>query len=158
MDRKKIIAVIGESECSEEIAQMAEEVGFLIAQKGAMLICGGYGGVMAAACRGAKRGGGSTIGVLSGKDKSEANDDIDIPIVTGMRDARNVIIPRSAQGVIAVAGSFGTLSEIGFTLKFKIPLVGLNTWKLEHSAASKTFLLKSANTPEEAITLLWQVI
>lgn len=155
-ERQKIIAVIGDSQCSSEVAKLAEDVGFQIAKKGAILICGGYGGVMEAASRGAKRGGGLTIGILSGKDPDEANPSIDIPIVTGMRDARNAIIARSADGVIAVAGSFGTLSEIAFSLIFKKPLVGLRTWQLSHEDPQKAISLKTAGDAAEAIETLWE--
>ena len=156
--RKKIIAVIGDSRCSEEVSRIAEEVGFYIAKKKAILICGGYGGVMEAACRGAKRGGGITIGILSGKDPEEANRYIDIPIVTGMRDARNAVIARTAQGVVAVSGSFGTLSEIAFSLLYAKPLVGIGTWKLEHSDSQKSHPLKTAKTPRQAIEILWDLV
>ncbi|MDZ7344463.1 MAG: TIGR00725 family protein [candidate division KSB1 bacterium] len=120
-----LIAVIGGSHCSAEIYELARQVGREIARTGAMLICGGLFGVMEAACRGAKEAGGTTIGILPGRDKTEANDFVDIPIVTGLNDARNVIIARSADGVIAVDGEYGTLSEIAFALKFGKPVVGL---------------------------------
>ncbi|MFQ5705914.1 MAG: TIGR00725 family protein [bacterium] len=127
----KIIGVIGGSDCTAETERLAEEVGALIAQKNAVLICGGLGGVMAAACRGAKKHGGTTIGILPGKDKTQANPFVDIAIVTGMSDARNVIIIRSSQAVIAIDGSYGTLSEISFCLKFKVPVIGLQTWEVD---------------------------
>ncbi|MDZ7289136.1 MAG: TIGR00725 family protein [candidate division KSB1 bacterium] len=120
-----IIAVIGGSHCSEEIYELARQVGHEIARAGAILICGGMFGVMEAACRGAKEAGGTTIGILPGKAKTEGNAFVDIPIVTGLSDARNVIIARSADGVIAVDGEYGTLSEIAFALKFGKPVVGL---------------------------------
>lgn len=107
----------------------AEDVGWHIAKQGALLICGGLGGVMEAASRGAKNGGGKTIGVLPGTDKNTANEYIDIPIVTGMGEARNIIIVRTADALIAVGGRFGTLSEIAFGLAFEKPIVGLDTWK-----------------------------
>lgn len=124
-DKSTIIAVIGGGHCSDEIYERAREVGREIARAGAMLICGGMFGVMEAACRGAKEAGGTTMGILPGKNKAEANAFVDIPIVTGLRDARNVIIARSADGVIAVDGEYGTLSEIAFSLKFGKPVVGL---------------------------------
>lgn len=129
--KNKIIGVIGGSQCAPEIEKLAEEVGSLIAQKGATLICGGLGGVMEAACRGAKRSKGTTIGILPGNQKSEANPFVDIPIVTGIRDARNIIIVRTSDAVIAVNGEYGTLSEISFCLKFKVPVVGLETWQVD---------------------------
>jgi len=120
-----IIAVIGGAQCSEEIYELARQVGREIAKAGAVLICGGLFGVMEAACRGAKEAGGMTIGILPGKTKDEANAFVDLPIVTGFNDARNVIIARSADGLIAVDGAYGTLSEMAFALKFGKPVVGL---------------------------------
>jgi len=127
---QKIIGVIGQGrDCSSELLKKAEEVGWHIAQQGAILICGGLGGVMEAASRGAKKSGGKTIGVLPGDDKKTANRYIDIPIVTGMGEARNIIIVRSADALIAVGGRFGTLSEIAFGLAFEKSIVGLQTWE-----------------------------
>jgi hypothetical protein len=120
-----IIAVIGGGHCSEEIYELARQVGQEIAKAGAKLICGGLFGVMEAACRGAKEAGGTTIGILPGKLKTDANAFVDIPIVTGFNEARNVIIVRSADGVIAIDGEYGTLSEIAFALSFNKPVVGL---------------------------------
>lgn len=125
-----IIAVIGDSECPPHIARLAEEAGRLLAAAGAMVICGGLGGVMEAACRGAKSAGGATVGVLPGIDPRDANPYVDIPIATGMGQARNVIVVASAQAVIAISGGYGTLSEIGHALKLGIPVVGLGTWHL----------------------------
>jgi len=111
MDRSKLfIAVIGGSECSPEEAKMAEEVGRELALRGATIVCGGLGGVMEAACRGAHSAKGITVGILPGDDREAANPHVDIPIVTGMGYARNAIVVKSAQAVIAIAGSYGTLS------------------------------------------------
>jgi len=126
-----IVAVIGGNFCSKEIAEMAYEVGKRIAQRKHILICGGLAGVMEAACRGAKDGGGLTIGILPGKDKAEANRFVDIPIVTAMSHARNAIIVRTADMLIAVDGKYGTLSEIGLALAIGKKVVGLNTWDIE---------------------------
>jgi len=126
-----IVAVIGGNYCTREIAEIAYQVGKRIAQKKHILICGGLGGVMEAACRGAKDGGGLTIGVLPGKEKNEANRFIDIPIVTAMSHARNAIITRTADVLIAVDGKYGTLSEIGLALAIDKKVVGINTWDIE---------------------------
>jgi len=126
-----IVAVIGGNYCSGEIAKIAYEVGKKIAQRKHILICGGLGGVMEAACRGAKDGRGLTIGILPGKDKSEANPFVDIPIVTAMSHARNAIITRTADVLIAVDGRYGTLSEIGLALATGKKVVGINTWDIE---------------------------
>lgn len=102
-----IIAVIGNSSCSPEEAKLAESVGELLAQSGATVICGGLGGVMEAACRGAKTKGGLTVGILPGQDSSTANACVDIPVVTGIGEARNLAVVKSAQAVIAIGGSYG---------------------------------------------------
>ena len=131
---------------------MAEAVGRALAEAGAILICGGRGGVMAAACRGAKSAGGLTIGVLPGDSAAEANPYVDIPIVTGMGEARNIIIVRTAHAVIAVGGEFGTLSEIAFALKLGRPVVGLGTWELSKEGHPVQAIL-TASTPVEAVQL-----
>ena len=120
-----------------------------MAEKGAILICGGRGGVMAAACRGAKSGGGLTIGILPGTHRSQANPYVDIPIVTGIGEARNAIITRTAQAVIAIGGSYGTLSEIAFALAFGVPVVGLGTWEMRRDGHPPVPIVR-ATTPEEA--------
>ena len=129
--KQKMIGVIGGGQCSSDVESLAEEVGSLIAQKGGILICGGLSGVMEAASRGAKKSNGTTIGVLPGKNKHGANPYIDIPIVTGMADARNIIIVRSSDAVIAIDGKYGTLSEISFCLVFNVPVIGLKTWNVD---------------------------
>ncbi|MDI6793858.1 MAG: TIGR00725 family protein [bacterium] len=127
------IGVIGTNSCSKEIGRLAYEVGREIAQRGGSLICGGLGGVMEQACAGAKSAGGLTIGILPGLSASEANHYVDIPIVTGMGYARNVIVALSSQAIIAVSGRYGTLSEIAYALNFGKPVIGLRTWKLEQA-------------------------
>ncbi len=145
-----IVAVIGGNRCSKEMARMAEAVGRELAKRGAILICGGLGGVMEAACRGAKAEGGLSIGILPGTNRYDANPYVDIPIVTGMGEARNVIIVRTAQAVIAVDGEYGTLSEIAHALKMGKPVVGLNTWELA-KAGREVRDIVVAKSPEEAV-------
>lgn len=128
---KKIIAVIGGAETTQKNLNIAEEVGSLIAKNGAMLITGGLGGVMEAASRGAKQAGGLVIGILPGADKRTANEYVDIPIVTGMNQARNIIIARTCNCAIAINGRYGTLSEIAYCLMFNVPVIGINTWDIE---------------------------
>ncbi len=129
-DRRIIIAVIGGGQCSPEEAELAEAVGREIARQGAILVCGGLGGIMEAACKGARDEGGLTIGILPGEDRREANPYVQIPIATGIGYARNVAVAKSAQAVIAIGGGFGTLSEIGHARQSGIPVIGLNTWIL----------------------------
>ena len=125
-----VIAVIGNSFCSPEEAKLAETIGEFLAQQGATVICGGLTGVMEDVCRGARSKGGLTIGILPGEDPSLANPWVSVPVVTGIGEARNVAVVKSAQAVIAIGGSYGTLSEIAYALKSAIPVIGLNTWSL----------------------------
>jgi len=145
-----IIGVIGGSSPTAKEASAAEDVGRALAEAGAVLICGGRGGVMEAACRGAKSAGGLTIGVLPGTSRGRANSYVDIPIVTGLGEARNAVITRTAQAVIAIGGSYGTLSEIAFALAFKVPVVGLGTWEMNRQGHPPVPIVYTA-TPEEAV-------
>lgn len=147
----KLIGVIGGARCSAEIRELARQVGEGIARRGAALICGGRGGVMEAACEGAKAGGGLTIGILPGESPAEANAFVDLKIVTGLQDARNVIIARTADALIAIDGSHGTLSEIAFGLKFGKIVIGLH---LEFAVPG----VISAANPAEAVQLAFQAI
>ena len=143
-----IIAVIGDSSCSPEEVKLAESVGEILAQQGATIVCGGLGGVMEAACRGAKSKGGLTIGILPGQDPSTANPWVDIPIVTGIGEARNVAVVKSAQAVIAIGGRYGTLSEIAHALKSNIPVIGLNTWSLSRNGREDNSIIQANNATE----------
>ncbi|MFC1987511.1 TIGR00725 family protein [Chloroflexota bacterium] len=146
--RRKIIAVIGGSQPSAEEASLAEEVGRELARQGATLVCGGLGGVMEAACRGASSGGGVTIGILPGDKPEAANPYVQIPIVTGIGYARNVSVVKSAQAVIAIGGSYGTLSEIAHALQSNIPVIGLNTWALSRNGQQDNSIIPAQNTTE----------
>jgi uncharacterized protein (TIGR00725 family) len=151
-----IIAVVGNSACSPEEARLSETVGELLAQRGATLICGGLGGVMEAACRGAKSKGGLTVGILPGQDSSTANPWVDIRVVTGMGEARNVAIVKSAQAVISIGGSYGTLSEIAYALKSGIPVIGLNTWSLSRDGREDGSIIRvrsAGDAVDRAISL-----
>jgi len=143
-----VIAVVGGSQCSAEEARLSEAVGQELARRGVTLVCGGLGGVMEAACRGAKSVGGTTIGILPGDSREAANAFVDIPIVTGLGLARNVIVVKSAQAVIAVDGGYGTLSEIACALQNGIPIVGLCTWSLSQNNQSDTSIIPAANADE----------
>jgi uncharacterized protein (TIGR00725 family) len=145
-----IVAVIGAGRCSKEVAQVAESVGRELARRGVTLVCGGLGGVMEAVCRGAKSEGGLTVGILPGSSRHEANPFVDIPVVTGLGEARNIIVVRTAQAVIAVDGEYGTLSEIAFALKLGIPVVGLDTWQLAKQGRLVPSIVE-AETPVEAV-------
>ncbi len=135
------------------VAKLAEEVGAEIARAKAVLICGGLKGVMEAVCKGAKREGGTTIGILPGSRRDEANQYVDYPIVTGIGYARNKLVVKTGQVVIAVGGSYGTLSEIAFALGYEIPVVGLKTWQMIHHSGQIDQKVHYANTPKEAVDL-----
>jgi len=148
--KKRFIAVIGGGECSAQEAEMAEAVGRELARRGAILVCGGLGGVMKAACKGASSEGGVTIGILPGDNNKEANPYVKIPIVTGMGYARNIAVVKSAQAVIAIGGSYGTLSEISHALQSGIPVIGLNTWSLSRNGQPDNSIIP-AQDPTEAV-------
>ena len=138
------IGVIGGGECSRQTAVLAEAVGKEIARKGAILVCGGLGGVMEASARGAQEAGGITVGILPGFSLADANPHITIPIVTGMSHARNVLVVRSSQALIALEGGYGTLSEVAIALTLGKPVIGLDTWDVSGE-------IIAATTPEEAV-------
>ena len=127
---KRIIAVIGSGTANEATLKEAEEIGRLIAGRDAILICGGLGGVMEAAAKGARLEGGITVGVMPQNDTRSANPFITIPVATGLGEGRNVIIARTADALIAIGGEYGTLSEIAFGLKMGKPVIGLHTWEV----------------------------
>jgi len=149
-ENKRFIAVIGGNQCSKEEAKLAEGVGRELARRGAILVCGGLGGVMEAACKGASSEGGLTIGILPGENPQAANPYVQIPIVTGIGYARNVAVVKSAQAVIAIGGNYGTLSEIAHALQSAIPVIGLNTWSLSRNGQLDEPIIR-AESPAEAV-------
>lgn len=157
MTKQKFIAVIGASQASSSELRLAELVGREIAQAGGTLVCGGLGGVMEAACRGASMEGGTTIGILPGDNRLSANEYVQIPIVTGIGYARNAAVVKSAQAVIAVGGSYGTLSEIGYALQSGLPVIGLETWSISRKGKDRCPIIK-AETPAEAVEMALELI
>ena len=149
--RKIIIAVIGGEQPSAGEARHAEEVGRELARNGAVLVCGGLGGVMEAACRGAAAEGGLTIGILPGDRADKANPFVQIPIVTTIGYARNIMVVKSARAVIAVGGAYGTLSEIAHALQCGVPVIGLNTWSLSKNGQQDNTIIL-ADCPSEAVS------
>lgn len=141
-----IIGVIGGSEVSEDVYKLAEEVGREIARRKVALVCGGMQGVMEAACKGAIEEKGLTIGILPGDNREQANPYVQIPIVTGVGYARNVAVVKSSHAVIAIDGSYGTLTEIGYALQAGVPVIGLGTWSLsiDDKADDKIIIAKNA--------------
>ncbi len=150
------VAVIGRAECSPADAAAAEQVGALLADRGVTVVCGGLGGVMAAACKGAVSRGGFTVGILPGNDRGAANEWVSLPIATGVGQARNIAVVRSCQAVIAIGGAYGTLSEIAFALDSDIPVVGIGTWRLSEARAVSNLVWEAAS-PAEAVNLALQL-
>lgn len=128
--KQPVIGVIGPGRCSGKVKNIAGLIGRAIAASGATLVCGGLGGVMEAAAKGARAKGGTTIGIIPSDQKKDANKYIDIIIPSGIGEARNLLIIRTADVVIALPGMFGTLSEMAFCLKTKTPLVSLHAWDI----------------------------
>lgn len=125
------VAVVGPGKApSDTVEAWAEAVGRRLAEAGAVLVCGGLAGVMAAACRGAASAGGTTVGLLPGDDRRQANPWVTVAVPTGLGELRNGLVVRAADAVLAVAGEHGTLSEIALALKLGRPVVGLGTWQL----------------------------
>lgn len=149
---RTFIAVVGAGagSCDAQAARIAEAVGREVAKAGAVLVCGGLGGVMEAACRGASTQGGLTIGILPTTSRGSANVYVQVAIATGLGEARHAIITRTADAVIAVGGEFGTLSEIGLALKMGKPVVGIDTWELAKGGQPSSAICPAAS-PEEAV-------
>ena len=143
------LAVVGPSVTDEGTLELAEELGAEVARAGAVLLTGGMGGAMEAACRGARREGGLTVGILPGTSRDDANPYVDVALPTGMGEMRNALLVRSSDGVIAVGGGIGTLSEIALALKLGKPLAGLRTWRAEVDGADAD--LVEAASPREAV-------
>jgi len=129
--RKKIVSVIGGHSCTKEVEQLAHNLGVKLAKVVDMLACGGLSGTMKAVCSGFKAAGGLTIGILPSYDKNDANAFVDISIPTGMGLARNVLVVKSADVVVALPGEMGTLSEVAYCLQFGIPVISLNSWDIK---------------------------
>lgn len=149
---KTLIAVIGGGEPPKEALVQAEEVGRRIAEAGAAVVCGGLGGVMEAVCHGAHQAGGLTIAILPTGHWSDANPDVDIALPTGLGVARNVLVVMSGHAVIAIDGSYGTLTEIAHSMELSKPVFALSSWNLESAKLDPTLYVR-VNSPEEAVRL-----
>ncbi len=143
------VAVSGGGEAGEDACRVAEEVGRELARRGAVVVTGGLGGAMAAASRGAKAEHGMTIGILPGDDRGDANSWVDVAVPTGLGEARNVLLVRASDALVAVAGEFGTLSEIALALRLGKPVVGVGTWELAREGRPVEAIVTAA-TPAEA--------
>ncbi|MCI4347821.1 MAG: TIGR00725 family protein [Thermoplasmata archaeon] len=149
---KTLIAVIGGESPPAEVLALAEEVGRRIAEAGAAVVCGGLGGVMEAVCRGAHSAGGLTIGILPMGRWSDANSAVDIAIPTGLGVARNVLVVLSGHAVIAIDGSFGTLTEIAHALELRKPVFALASWNLASAGIDPTRYIR-VESPQQAVRL-----
>jgi uncharacterized protein (TIGR00725 family) len=147
-----MIAVIGASSATEQDVATAEQVGRLLAENDAVLVCGGGPGVMEAACRGAVNAGGITIGILPGTDPRDCNPYVGVPIATGLGELRNGVIIRASSAVIAIGGGAGTLSEIGFAAKTGKPVFGLHTFEVNLQGVTSDYI-KVVDSAEEAVAL-----
>ena len=128
---RKLISVLGGRAAAPDVLEEAEKLGRGLARRGLTVICGGRGGVMEAVCRGAKANGGTTVGILPGGRAEEANPHVDIPIATGLGVARNAVVARAGEVVIAIDGKYGTLTEIGYGLNYGKKVIGIGTWEIE---------------------------
>jgi uncharacterized protein (TIGR00725 family) len=137
------IAVVGASQATDQDVADAEAVGHLLGTAGAVVVCGGRGGVMAAASRGAASAGGTVVGMLPGDDRSDANDWVSIAIPTGLGELRNGLIVRSVDAMVAVGGSYGTLSEVALGLQAGLKVYGLHTWAIDG--------IEAVTTPQDAV-------
>ena len=146
MSRTPYVAVVGPGEASPEELHTAEEVGAGLAAAGAVVVTGGLGGVMEAACRGARSRRGRTLGILPGDDRDAANGWVEIAVPTGMGELRNGLVVRAADAVVAIGGGHGTLSEIALALKLGRPVVGIGTWEVHG--------VEHVSTPEDAVALI----
>ncbi len=147
------IGVIGGSLCPPDLLSDAYTIGYLIGKKGHLLICGGMGGVMEAVSKGAKEGGGNVVGILPGTDRREANPYIDFPIVTGLGHMRNPLVVLNSDAVIAIDGSWGTVSEISFAMLYKKPVILYNSPLITAIQGEKPPIVNIASSPEEAVEL-----
>lgn len=152
--RRRLVAVCGESDPRTSLAELAFELGRGIAERDAVLICGGLTGVMEHAARGARAAGGLTIGLLPGDDPAAANQSVDVAIATGLGDARNAILARTADGVVGLGGGLGTLSEIALALRNRRPAVGIRTWRFDRDGRTEPELPTAAN-PHDALEWLF---
>jgi uncharacterized protein (TIGR00725 family) len=146
------ISVVGHSTCDKRKMELARAVGREIATRGHVLVCGGLGGVMEAASRGAREAGGIAVGILPGADRSHANQWVTVALPTDMGHARNALVALAGDALIAICGGYGTLSEIAFGLKMGKPVIGLESWDLGDCPGEEMSMVP-ASTPQEAVEL-----
>ena len=153
------MGVIGGRECTPADGRLAWELGQGIAREGWVLVCGGMGGIMEQACRGAREAGGVTLGILFGNSREQGNPYLSYSIVTGMGEARNVLVVKSCHAVVAVAGAFGTLSEIALANNAGIPVIGLHSWRVDPAQnKGQAVYWREADTAGEAVAFLRELL
>ena len=150
-ERKPVVAIVGAGKCSKNLRDQAAEVGRYVAEHGGIVVCGGLGGIMEGAARGAKEGGGFTIGILPSDNPDDANEFIDLVIPTGFGEARNIMVVRTADAVVAFPGKYGTLTEMAFALHAGKPLVAVNAWRLGDE-------IQQAESPKEAAEMVMKLV
>jgi uncharacterized protein (TIGR00725 family) len=148
--RKKVVSVIGGHSCTDKVEQIAHNLGRKLAKVVDILICGGLSGTMKAVCSGFKTGNGITIGIIPSYNKNDANSFVDIVIPSGLGLARNVLVVKSADVVVALPGEAGTLSEIAYCIQFGIPVVSLNSWEIKG--------VIKVNSVEEAVSKVEELL
>ncbi len=149
-----VVAVVGPGDSTDEsLLDAAYDVGTHLARRGATLVCGGLGGVMSAACLGAKEHGGTTVGLLPGSERVAANPHVDIAIPTGLGQGRNLLVVRAGDVLIVVGGSWGTLSEVAMAMRARVPVVSLHGWRMMDHAGREVTGLNEAEDPAEAVAL-----
>ena len=149
----RYVAVVGSGEASAEERAVAEEVGRGLAEHGAVVVCGGLGGVMEAACRGARAADGVTVALLPGHDRAAANPFVSVAIPTGLGEARNALVVRAADVLVAVGGSWGTLSEIALALRVGKRVIGIGTWELARAGGEPVEGVERAADAARAVEL-----
>lgn len=153
----RYVAVLGPGSHDPVAEELAERVGRLLAERGAVLVTGGLGGAMEAASRGAKQAGGMTVGILPDDTRQSANRYLDVAVPTGLGEMRNAVVVRASDGAIAIRGAYGTLSEIGLSLRIGRPVVGIDTWMLNSPDGSSDHF-HHAKGPEEAVNRLMEML
>lgn len=150
MEHPPYVAVCGGGVYEEAAAATAEALGVELARRGAIVVCGGLGGVMEAVCRGVRSEGGLSVGFLPGTERAEANDFVDIALPTGVGEMRNMLLVRASDAVIAISGEFGTLSEVAFALRLGIPVVGIDTWEVTNKTRRDDPIIRAQDAPDAA--------
>lgn len=148
MDHPPYVAVCGGGAFEETAAAAAETIGAELARRGAIVLCGGLGGVMEAVSRGVRSEGGLSVGLLPGSDRAEANAFVDVALPTGVGEIRNMLLVRASDVVIAISGEFGTLSEVAFALRLGIPVVGLDTWELTNKRRTDDPIIRAQSATD----------